>query len=193
MTRLAIAPMTACAINGTELRASIVGEGGNLGMTQRGRIEFARTGGLLNTDAIDNAGGVHSSDYEVNLKILLDQEVSAQDLTAKQRNRLLASMTDEVAALVLQQNYQQCQVLSLARRRASMMIDDHRRLIHLLENEGRLKRKLEFSADRRTARGAGAQWYGTDPTGDLRATGLQQTAPVRSTDRQRHRRRSGPG
>ena len=134
----------ALRINGSELRAKIVGEGGNLGMTQQGRIEYARTGGLLNTDAIDNAGGVHSSDYEVNLKILLDQEVASEDLTAKQRNRLLASMTDEVASLVLQQNYQQSQILSLSRRRSIEMIDDHRRLIHLLEGEGRLRRKLEF-------------------------------------------------
>ncbi|MEH6471611.1 MAG: NAD-glutamate dehydrogenase domain-containing protein, partial [Halopseudomonas sp.] len=134
----------ALRINGAELKASIVGEGGNLGMTQQGRIEYARQGGLLNTDAIDNAGGVHSSDYEVNLKILLDQEVAAQDLTSKQRNRLLASMTDEVATLVLNQNYQQSQIMSLARRQSAGMIDDHRRLIHLLESEGRLKRKLEF-------------------------------------------------
>lgn len=131
-------------IDGHQLRATIVGEGGNLGLTQRGRIEYARQGGLLNTDAIDNAGGVHSSDYEVNLKILLDAEVTSQDLTEKQRNRLLASMTDEVASLVLQQNYQQSQIQSLARRQSALMIDDHRRLIHLLESEGRLKRKLEF-------------------------------------------------
>ncbi|RDE18021.1 NAD-glutamate dehydrogenase [Motiliproteus coralliicola] len=134
----------ALRINGNELRTKIVGEGGNLGMTQRGRVEYARQGGLLNTDAIDNAGGVHSSDYEVNLKILLDQEVAAQDLTAKQRNRLLASMTDEVASLVLQQNYHQSQILSLVRRRCSDLIDDHRRLIHMLESEGRLRRRLEF-------------------------------------------------
>ncbi len=131
-------------IDGHELRATIVGEGGNLGMTQRGRIEYARQGGLLNTDAIDNAGGVHSSDYEVNLKILLDAEVASQDLTGKQRNRLLASMTDEVASLVLQQNKLQSQIQSLCNRRAALMIDDHRRLIHRLESEGRLKRKLEF-------------------------------------------------
>ncbi|MEH6649161.1 MAG: NAD-glutamate dehydrogenase [Motiliproteus sp.] len=134
----------ALRINGSELRASIVGEGGNLGLTQRGRIEYARNGGLINTDAIDNAGGVHSSDYEVNLKILLDQEVTSQDLTEKQRNKLLASMTTEVASLVLDQNYRQSQIQSLSNRRAAVMIDDHRRLIHLLESEGRLKRKLEY-------------------------------------------------
>ncbi|WP_210398027.1 NAD-glutamate dehydrogenase [Motiliproteus sediminis] len=134
----------AIRINGNELRAHIVGEGGNLGCTQRGRIEFAQNGGLINTDAIDNSGGVDSSDHEVNIKILLDQEVRAQDLTAKQRNKLLASMTDDVAALVLRHNYQQSQVLSLCNRQAGYLINDHRQLIQLLEKEGRLKRKLEF-------------------------------------------------
>ncbi|WP_207061347.1 NAD-glutamate dehydrogenase [Motiliproteus sp. SC1-56] len=131
-------------VDGRELRVKVVGEGGNLGCTQLGRIEFARQGGLINTDAIDNAGGVDSSDHEVNLKILLDQEVAAQDMTEKQRNKLLASMTDEVAGLVLRHNRLQSQVLSLAMHQVSAHMGDHRQLIQRLEQEGRLKRKLEF-------------------------------------------------
>ncbi|HEY5717793.1 MAG TPA: NAD-glutamate dehydrogenase domain-containing protein, partial [Motiliproteus sp.] len=134
----------AIRIDGNELRATVVGEGGNLGFTQRGRIEYARNGGLVNTDAIDNSGGVDSSDHEVNIKILLDREVRSQDLTAKQRNTLLASMTDEVATLVLRHNHLQSQIASLCNRQAADLINDHRHLIHQLEKEGRLKRKLEF-------------------------------------------------
>jgi len=134
----------AIRIDGSELKARVVGEGGNLGFTQRGRIEYARSGGLINTDAIDNSGGVDSSDHEVNIKILLDREVRAQDLTAKQRNKLLASMTEEVAELVLRHNHLQSQVASLCNRQAPMLINDHRHLIQVLEKEGRLKRKLEF-------------------------------------------------
>src|SRR5690606_38817280 len=102
----------AIRVNGDELRCLVVGEGGNLGLTQRGRIEYAlsapeRNGdaGHLNTDAIDNSAGVDSSDHEVNIKILMDSVVRAGDLTEKQRNELLAEMTDEVAELVLANNY----------------------------------------------------------------------------------------
>ena len=86
-------------VDGAELRCRVVGEGGNLGLTQRGRVEYALAGGRINTDAIDNVGGVNCSDREVNIKILLDRVVAAGDLTRKQRNELLAEMTDEVAAL----------------------------------------------------------------------------------------------
>ncbi len=134
----------ALRVNGNELGARVVGEGGNLGLTQLARIEYARNGGIVNSDAIDNAGGVDSSDHEVNLKILLDREVASQDLTGKQRNNLLASMTDEVASLVLRHNYLQSQILSICDMQAASRINDHRRLIHVLEQEGRLKRKLEF-------------------------------------------------
>ncbi|OMH30423.1 NAD-glutamate dehydrogenase [Motiliproteus sp. MSK22-1] len=131
-------------VNGNELGARVVGEGGNLGLTQLGRIEYARRGGIVNSDAIDNAGGVDSSDHEVNLKILLDREVVSQDLTGKQRNKLLASMTEEVASLVLRHNKLQSQILSICALQSSSRINDHVRLIHILEKEGRLKRKLEF-------------------------------------------------
>ena len=99
-------------VNGGDLRAQVVGEGGNLGFTQRGRIEFALDGGRINTDAIDNAGGVNCSDHEVNIKVLLDAVVADGDMTGKQRNALLAEMTDAVAERVLRGSYTQTQALS---------------------------------------------------------------------------------
>ncbi len=134
----------ALRIDAAELRCKVVGEGGNLGFTQLARVEFARRGGLINTDAIDNAGGVDCSDHEVNIKILLNQIVTNGDLTVKQRNRLLADMTEEVANLVLSDNYLQSEALSIAAQHAPLLLSDHARLIRLLEKEGRLKRKLEF-------------------------------------------------
>jgi glutamate dehydrogenase len=91
--------------NGEELGCRVVGEGGNLGFTQRGRIEYALRGGRIYMDAIDNSAGVDCSDHEVNIKILLDAIVEAGDMTEKQRNELLASMTEEVGDLVLRDNY----------------------------------------------------------------------------------------
>ena len=130
-------------INAEELRAKVVGEGGNLGLTQKARIEFARKGGLINTDAVDNSGGVDSSDHEVNIKILLNQVVAAGDMTTKQRNTLLANMTDEVASLVLRHNYLQSLRLSLSTHERVSLLNDHRFLIRMLEQEGRLNRELE--------------------------------------------------
>src|SRR5262249_15022380 len=105
----------AVRIDGRQLRARVVGEGGNLGFTQRGRIEYALHGGLINTDAIDNSAGVDTSDHEVNIKILLDGAVRAGELEPDARNPLLASMTDEVAALVLRDNYRQNRALDNAK------------------------------------------------------------------------------
>ena len=119
-------------------------EGGNLGLTQRGRVEAALNGVLLNTDAIDNAAGVDCSDHEVNIKILIDAQVTAGDLTVKQRNELLASMTDDVAALVLEDNRAQTLALSIARHQAAPMVDVHARYLRSLEVEGLLNRALEF-------------------------------------------------
>src|SRR5829696_10407790 len=119
----------AVRVNGRDLRARVVGEGGNLGFTQRGRVEFALEGGHINTDAIDNAGGVNCSDHEVNIKILMDSVVAAGDMTRKQRNALLAEMTDAVAGRVLRGSYTQTQSLSLARAQAPAMIDVHDRLM----------------------------------------------------------------
>jgi glutamate dehydrogenase len=148
----------AIRVNGRELRAKVVGEGGNLGLTQRGRIEYAHAGGRCNTDAIDNSAGVDTSDHEVNIKILLNAVVASGDLTVKQRNGLLAGMTDEVAALVLRNNYAQNVALANAQTTAPGLILTHQRLIRRLTEDGRLDRELEFLpsdeeiAERRAAR-----------------------------------------
>ncbi|HZI97137.1 MAG TPA: NAD-glutamate dehydrogenase domain-containing protein, partial [Actinomycetales bacterium] len=131
-------------VNGADLRVAVVGEGGNLGLTQRGRIEAAMNGVRVNTDAIDNSAGVDCSDHEVNIKILLDQVVADGDLTGKQRNSLLAAMTDDVGALVLRDNYEQNVLLGNARRQAHGMLPVHQRFIRALEAGGRLDRSLEF-------------------------------------------------
>jgi glutamate dehydrogenase len=134
----------ALRVDGDELRCRVVGEGGNLGFTQTGRIEFALRGGRIYMDAVDNSAGVDCSDHEVNIKILLDAIVEAGDMTDKQRNELLASMTDEVGDLVLRDNYQQTQAINQALALAHPMIDVHARYLHSLEHEGRLDRGLEF-------------------------------------------------
>ncbi len=147
-------------IDGNQLRARIVGEGGNLGFTQRGRVEYALAGGLIYTDAIDNSAGVDCSDHEVNIKILLNQMVAAGDMTVKQRNELLAEMTNEVGHLVLDDNQAQTLALAIARTQAAPMVNVHARYIHQLEVEGWLNRSIEFLptdkqlADRQAA-GAG--------------------------------------
>ena len=122
----------------------MVGEGGNLGLTQLGRVEYALAGGLVYTDAIDNSAGVDCSDHEVNIKILLDGVVDAGELTTEQRNELLESMTDEVAELVLENNQAQTLALMIARRQALPMVNVHARYIDVLESEGWLDRGLEF-------------------------------------------------
>ncbi|MCO7222983.1 NAD-glutamate dehydrogenase [Pleionea sp. CnH1-48] len=131
-------------VNGGELRCKVVGEGGNLGLTQLGRIEYMRNGGRCNTDFIDNAGGVNCSDHEVNIKILLNQLVDNGDMTGKQRDQLFLEMTDEVAQVVLDENYLQAQSISVTENRAAYMVKEQMRFIHALEREGRLNRALEF-------------------------------------------------
>ena len=131
-------------VNGEELRCRIVGEGGNLGLTQLGRIEYAAGGGRVNTDAIDNSGGVDCSDHEVNIKVLLNDVVSGGDMTEKQRNRLLEEMTGEVGDLVLRNNYLQTQALSVAVSQAELLLEVHSRLIRRLERDGELDREIEF-------------------------------------------------
>jgi glutamate dehydrogenase len=134
----------AIRIDGRSLRCRVVGEGGNLGCTQLGRIEAARNGVRINTDAIDNSAGVDTSDHEVNIKILLDQVVRDGDLTAKQRNALLAEMTDEVGRLVLRDNYEQNIALGNSRVQSHAMLTVHQRYIRALEARGDLDRALEF-------------------------------------------------
>jgi glutamate dehydrogenase len=134
----------ALRVDGRDLRCKVVGEGGNLGCTQLGRVEYADIGGRIYTDAIDNSAGVDTSDHEVNIKILLGLAVTDGDLTEKQRNVQLASMTDEVAALVLRDNYFQTQLLSTTGRIAPALLDAQARFIHFLEKQGRLNRWIEF-------------------------------------------------
>ncbi len=147
-------------INGADLRVRVVGEGGNLGFTQLGRIEASRHGVLINTDAIDNSAGVDTSDYEVNIKILLDAVVRSGDLTQKQRNELLAQMTDDVAEHVLSHNYEQNVLLSNARAQSHSMLPVHKRFLRWLESNGELDRGLEYlptdaELDRLDASGGG--------------------------------------
>ena len=134
----------AVRVNGRDLRCKVFGEGGNLGATQLGRIEFALNGGRICTDAIDNSGGVDCSDHEVNIKILLNGVVAEGELTDKQRNKLLMEMTDEVATLVLRDNYFQTQILSVTRARGTELVDAQARFMRRLGNAGRLNRKIEF-------------------------------------------------
>jgi glutamate dehydrogenase len=150
----------AVRINGAELRAKVVGEGGNLGLTQRGRVEYGFAGGRLNTDFIDNSAGVNTSDVEVNIKILLNPTMQAGKLTRGERNKLLARMTNEVAGLVLRNNYLQSQAISTLELQARARLPEYQHLIRTLERSGDLNRALEFLpsddelADRRK-RGAG--------------------------------------
>lgn len=139
----------ALRIDGREARAKVIGEGANLGVTQLGRIDYARnggpegTGGKINTDAIDNSGGVDASDHEVNLKILLGAVVDEGDLTMKQRDKLLFSMTDELAELILRDNYLQTQALSVMEAQNVQQLDDQQHFIKALERVGKLNRDVE--------------------------------------------------
>jgi glutamate dehydrogenase len=134
----------AVRINGAELKAKVVGEGGNLGLSQRGRVEYALAGGRLNTDFIDNSAGVNTSDVEVNIKILLNPLMQAGKLTRGDRNRLLVRMTNEIAALVLRNNYLQSQAISTLELNAKARLAEYQHLIRSLERSGDLNRVLEF-------------------------------------------------
>jgi glutamate dehydrogenase len=148
----------AIRVNGRELRCKVVGEGGNLGFTQLGRVEYARSGGRVFTDAIDNSAGVDCSDHEVNIKILLGLVTADGELTGKQRNTLLAGMTEEVGHLVLADNYFQTQSLIVSGVRGEKLLDAQASMIRALEKAGRLNRAVEFLpsedeiAERRAAR-----------------------------------------
>ena len=131
-------------IDGVDLRCKVVGEGGNLGMTQLGRVEYCLEGGRCNTDFIDNAGGVDCSDHEVNIKILLNAIVARGELTQAKRDTLLESMTDSVAALVLKNNFRQAQAISLVEYQAEARAGEYQRFIREFEASGRLDRALEF-------------------------------------------------
>jgi glutamate dehydrogenase len=140
----------ALRVDARALRAKVVGEGANLGVTQRGRIEYALKGGRINTDAIDNSAGVDTSDHEVNIKIALGDVVASGDMTLKQRNQLLVEMTDDVARHVLSDNYLQTWALSIAESRGARLLDSGGRLMRALEKAGRLDRAIEFLPDDET-------------------------------------------
>ncbi len=137
----------AIRINGNELNCRIVGEGGNLGLTQLGRVEYSLNNGICFTDFIDNSAGVDCSDHEVNIKILLNDVVSNGDMTEKQRNQLLAEMQAEVATLVLENNYEQTLALSRAVAQATKSMDLYENYINDLEDQGLINRSLEFLPD----------------------------------------------
>lgn len=139
----------AVRVDATQLRCRVVGEGGNLGLTQQARIEFALRGGMVYTDAIDNSAGVDCSDHEVNIKILLDKLVAEGDLTTKQRNRLLVEMTDDVADLVLADNYAQTQAISVVAAAGVDRLYEQARFMDLLEQKGTFSRALESLPDRK--------------------------------------------
>ncbi|MCZ4272415.1 NAD-glutamate dehydrogenase [Maritalea porphyrae] len=134
----------AIRITGSEVGAKAIGEGANLGITQLGRVEFARAGGRINTDAIDNSAGVNSSDLEVNIKIALGTLVRDGTLNYEQRNTFLAEMTDEVAQLCLRNNYLQTLAISLAERRNQSDLPYHADFMKALEAAGHLNRKVEY-------------------------------------------------
>lgn len=134
----------AIRVDAKQLRARVIAEGGNLGLTQAARVEYSLNGGIINTDFIDNSAGVDCSDHEVNIKILLNQLVANGKMTLSQRNQLLEKMTDEVAELVLQDNYEQTQMLSLEASVSQLTMDLFRQYINDLEKTGRLDRKLEY-------------------------------------------------
>ncbi|WP_157670926.1 NAD-glutamate dehydrogenase [Chitinibacter sp. GC72] len=134
----------AVRVDGHDLRCRVIAEGGNLGFTQLGRIEYAANGGRIHTDAIDNSAGVDCSDHEVNIKILLGNLIASGDMTLKQRNELLASMTDEVGQLVLRDNELQTLAISLEHRHAKSLLSVHARMMQILEKTGKLSRRIEY-------------------------------------------------
>ena len=134
----------ALRINGSQLRCKVAGEGGNLGFTQKGRIEFALKGGRVNTDAMDNSAGVDCSDHEVNIKIALIQAMRGKKITLEERNKVLESMTDEVSSLVLSDNRLQTQAISIASSQGTSTLGDHAQFLDKLEKSGLLNRKIEF-------------------------------------------------
>jgi glutamate dehydrogenase len=137
----------ATRVNARDLRCKVIGEGGNLGLTQLARVEYHLKGGMVYTDFIDNSGGVNCSDKEVNIKILLDTIVASGDLTYKQRNELLGEMTEDVAALVLRDNYLQTRAISLTASQALRSLELQARYMNELERTGKLDRNLEFLPD----------------------------------------------
>ena len=151
-------------VDGRDLRTKVVAEGGNLGFTQRGRIEYARSGGRINTDFIDNSAGVDTSDHEVNWKILLGLAIARGELTLEGRNRMLQACAPDVVAHVLYDNYLQAQILSQEEEQSSQRIEAYEDLMQQLESEGELERDVEFLPT-------------TDEMAERRANGTGMTRP----------------
>jgi glutamate dehydrogenase len=151
----------AVRVDGNELRVRVVGEGANLGFTQRGRIEYALNGGHINTDAIDNSAGVDTSDHEVNIKIALYDAIERGELAGiEERNGILAEMTDDVAALVLRDNYEQTQAISITHALGDQLLDTQARFMRGLERSGKLDRGLEGLPDDETLAERHTQGHG---------------------------------
>lgn len=136
-----------CRVNGDELRCRVVAEGGNLGFTQLGRVEYALQGGLINTDSIDNSAGVDCSDHEVNIKILLNTAVNKKTIDENNRNNILINMTQQVADLVLRDNYTQALAISIASFYSKQSISVHQMYIKELETGGYINREVEYLPD----------------------------------------------
>lgn len=136
-------------VNGNELRCKVVGEGGNLGFTQKGRIEYARNGGRINTDAMDNSAGVDCSDHEVNIKIAITAAIKANKINLEERNKVLEEMTDEVAKLVLADNYLQTQVISISESQKDSLLGEQSQFLDRIEKTGLLNRAIEFLPTRK--------------------------------------------
>ena len=186
----ATAPTMPCASPARSCSAKVVGEGANLGMTQRGRIEFAARGGRLNTDFIDNSAGVNTSDQEVNIKIALGPAVRSGQLTTHARNALLTEMTEDVAAASLRNNYQQSLALSLAERRSVRDLPDYPLLMRALEARGLLDRPLEaLPSDEELLERARAG-RGLTPPGARGAAELRQDRAVAGSSGQQRARRA---
>lgn len=137
-------------IDGCDLKTKVIGEGGNLGMTQQGRIEYALLGGRVNTDFVDNVGGVDCSDNEVNIKIFLNGLVALGDMTVKQRNEILVKMEDEVGEIVLEDAYCQAESISVSEQQGTSLVKEQIRFVHTLEKAGHLDRALEYIPDDET-------------------------------------------
>ena len=186
----------AIRVTGADLNCKVVGEGANLGMTQRGRVEAAMRGIRLNTDAIDNSAGVNTSDVEVNIKIALSPLLRSGALQVEARNALLAEMTDEVARLVLHNNYQQTLALSLAQRRALEDLGFQLRLMQTLESHGALNRAVEFLPDDMTLAERRKRNQGAHPAGArgaarlCQARALQRAAAIERAGRSLSRARA---
>lgn len=150
----------ALRVNGKDLRCRVVGEGGNLGFTQLGRIEYANRGGKINTDFIDNSAGVDCSDHEVNIKILVQSMLDDGKYNAKTRVKLLESMTDNVGKLVLRNNYSQTQTLSMMEYQSKQRLGAKAHLIGVLEKRGLLDREIEFLPSRQQLKKRQAQGKG---------------------------------